>query len=133
MDATFSQKRLECHNPNPNPKIKEVQRQKLSRIKMAINEFHPFASSVHANAMSGMISVAPQAVSKPQYVQVPIAVVGMACRLPGHCNNPVALWEFLKRGGIAHNEAPESRFNLDAHHDGSRKPKVRSLTLVYVI
>lgn len=58
-----------------------------------------------------------------KFIQEPIAVVGMACRLPGNNNSPLALWDFLKRGGIAHNEAPESRFNLSTHHDGSKKPK----------
>ncbi|KGO72702.1 Acyl transferase/acyl hydrolase/lysophospholipase [Penicillium italicum] len=57
------------------------------------------------------------------FSQEPIAVVGMACRLPGHSNSLKALWDFLERGGIAANEAPESRFNLKAHHDGSKKPK----------
>lgn len=58
-----------------------------------------------------------------KYTQDPIAVVGMACRLPGNSNSPHALWEFLERGGCAHNEVPESRFDLDSHHDGSKKPK----------
>ena len=56
-------------------------------------------------------------------VQEPIAVIGMGCRLPGQSNSPTALWNFLKAGGIAANEAPESRFNLKSHHDGSKKPK----------
>lgn len=60
---------------------------------------------------------------KQQYVQEPVAVVGMACRLPGDSNSPAALWNFLERGGSADNEAPESRFNLRNHHDGSKKPK----------
>ncbi|KAF4452204.1 Acyl transferase/acyl hydrolase/lysophospholipase [Fusarium austroafricanum] len=57
------------------------------------------------------------------HVTVPIAVVGMACRLPGHCNSPHALWEFLKGGGVAKNTPPASRFNLDGHFDASRKPR----------
>lgn len=61
--------------------------------------------------------------TKQQYVQEPVAVVGMACRLPGNSNSPAALWDFLERGGSADNEAPESRFNLQKHHDGSKKPK----------
>ncbi|KAL8645664.1 MAG: hypothetical protein Q9226_007199, partial [Calogaya cf. arnoldii] len=65
----------------------------------------------------------PNMVSKQQYVQEPVAVVGMACRLPGNSNTPAALWDFLERGGSADNEAPESRFNLKNHHDGSKKPK----------
>ncbi|KAK6856599.1 hypothetical protein PG995_006786 [Apiospora arundinis] len=52
----------------------------------------------------------------------PIAVVGMACRLPGHSNSPRELWDFMMRGGIADNATPATRFNLDGHFDGSRKP-----------
>ena len=57
------------------------------------------------------------------YVQEPVAVVGMACRLPGESNSPSQLWDFLMRGGIAKNEAPETRFSLSTHHDGSKRPK----------
>ena len=60
---------------------------------------------------------------KRKYVQEPVAVIGMACRLPGDSNSPAALWDFLERGGSADNEAPETRFNLKTHHDGSKKPK----------
>ncbi|RYP61239.1 hypothetical protein DL771_010199 [Monosporascus sp. 5C6A] len=55
--------------------------------------------------------------------QVPIAVVGMACRLPGHSSSPTALWDLLQRGGIAKNEPPPSRFNLAGHHDQHRRPR----------
>ena len=58
-----------------------------------------------------------------KYVQDPIAVVGIACRLPGNNNSPHALWKFLMDGGIADNDAPETRFNLKGHFDGSRRPK----------
>ncbi|KAL2000896.1 hypothetical protein VTN02DRAFT_2484 [Thermoascus thermophilus] len=59
---------------------------------------------------------------RPQYIQVPVAIVGLACRLPGNSNSPTALWDFLERGGIAINEPPRSRFNLRGHYDGSTKP-----------
>lgn len=55
--------------------------------------------------------------------QVPIAVIGMACRLPGHCNTPHALWSFLERGGVAENEPPASRFSLPGHFDKDRRPR----------
>ncbi|KUI66526.1 Lovastatin diketide synthase LovF [Cytospora mali] len=62
--------------------------------------------------------------ARPPYRQEPIAVVGMACRLPGESNTPKALWDFLMRGGIADcTQVPESRFNHAAHYDGSTKPK----------
>ena len=60
---------------------------------------------------------------KTAHVQVPVAIIGMACRLPGESDSPHKLWDLLERGGIARNEAPESRFNLRTHHDGSKKPK----------
>ncbi|KAK0639938.1 hypothetical protein B0T16DRAFT_338800 [Cercophora newfieldiana] len=54
--------------------------------------------------------------------QEPIALVGMSCRLPGGCNTPQALWDFLMQGKIADNRPPASRFNLDGHYDGSGRP-----------
>ncbi|KAK1579370.1 reducing type I polyketide synthase [Colletotrichum navitas] len=58
-----------------------------------------------------------------QRSQVPVAVVGMACRLPGHSNSPTLLWDFLQRGGIAKNEPPATRFSLSGHHDEHRRPR----------
>lgn len=58
-----------------------------------------------------------------QYVQVPVAVVGLACRLPGNNNSPTALWDFLANGGCADTTPPKSRFNFKGHYDGSGKPK----------
>lgn len=55
--------------------------------------------------------------------QVPVAIVGMGCRLPGHSNSPTELWNFLKKGGIAANDPPATRFNLDGHHDKHRRPR----------
>lgn len=55
------------------------------------------------------------------FVQQPIAVVGMACRLPGDSNSPKALWDLLLRGDVAENKAPASRFNLETHYNGSTK------------
>ena len=91
---------------------------------MALNDsgFVPDA----ARAVAVVAETIKSAVSdtiKARYVQTPIAIVGMACRLPGESSNPLALWDFLKKGGIATNEAPESRFKLATHHDGSKKAK----------
>ena len=58
----------------------------------------------------------------PDHAQDPIAVVGLACRLPGNSNSPTAFWDFLANGGIAENEPPSSRFNFGGHFDGSMKP-----------
>jgi acyl transferase domain-containing protein len=53
---------------------------------------------------------------------VPVAVCGMACRLPGGIVSPQQLWEFLCDGGDANTEAPSSRFNISAYESVKRKP-----------
>lgn len=54
--------------------------------------------------------------------QEPLAIVGLACRLPGGNSSPGKLWDFLEEGKIASNAVPSSRFNFAGHWDGSRKP-----------
>ncbi|KAK7912259.1 Fumagillin dodecapentaenoate synthase [Apiospora marii] len=54
--------------------------------------------------------------------QTPIAVVGLACRLPGSCNSPEQFWKFLLEGAIADSTPPSSRFNLAGHYDGTLRP-----------
>ncbi|KAF3762831.1 hypothetical protein M406DRAFT_45232 [Cryphonectria parasitica EP155] len=51
---------------------------------------------------------------------IPIAIVGMACRLPGECSSPSKLWDFLCEGKSSWKpKAPKDRFNWDAfsHED----------------
>lgn len=62
------------------------------------------------------------AMPKDSGSRAPIAIVGMALRLPGHCITPKDLWDFMKRGGVATTKPPQNRFNLSGHYDGSRKP-----------
>ncbi|KAL9094793.1 MAG: hypothetical protein Q9165_003064 [Trypethelium subeluteriae] len=51
--------------------------------------------------------------------QEPIAIVGLACRLPGHNNTPTELWRFLRNGEQAGIDPPPSRFNPAGHYNGS--------------
>lgn len=50
--------------------------------------------------------------TKSQFQQEPVAVVGFGCRLPGGNHSPQKLWNFLAEGGVASNKVPESRFNI---------------------
>lgn len=52
----------------------------------------------------------------------PIAICGMACRLPSGIKTPQQLWEFLLAGGDARSKVPESRYNIEAFYDPSGKP-----------
>ncbi|KAJ2991088.1 hypothetical protein NUW58_g2648 [Xylaria curta] len=54
----------------------------------------------------------------------PVAICGMACRLPGGVDSDSSFWEMLvkKRSGQTP-KVPESRFNIDAHyHENLARP-----------
>ena len=52
----------------------------------------------------------------------PIAIVGMACRLPGDADSPEALWQMLRGGVDAITEVPADRWDVDEfyHPDPSQ-------------
>ncbi|EED19830.1 polyketide synthase, putative [Talaromyces stipitatus ATCC 10500] len=54
----------------------------------------------------------------------PIAIVGMACRLPGGINSSSSLWEALKeKQSMQTPKVPASRFNIDAYlHERLDRP-----------
>ncbi|PLB34720.1 polyketide synthase [Aspergillus candidus] len=55
---------------------------------------------------------------KPHHVDSDdIAVVSMACRLPGGIETPEAFWELLERGGDATTDVPPERWDADALYD----------------
>ena len=47
----------------------------------------------------------------------PIAVIGMACRLPGGIDSPELFWDALLRGDDLITEIPPDRWDLDEHYD----------------
>lgn len=47
----------------------------------------------------------------------PIAVIGMACRLPGGIDSPQRLWEALVRGEDLVTEIPADRWDADEYYD----------------
>jgi polyketide synthase 5 len=48
---------------------------------------------------------------------VPVAVIGMACRLPGGIESPNQLWEALLRGDDFVTEVPRDRWDVDEYYD----------------
>jgi acyl transferase domain-containing protein len=46
-----------------------------------------------------------------------MAVVGLACRLPGGSNSPAAFWKMLLEGGDGIVEVPAERFDIDEVYD----------------
>ncbi|RFZ32131.1 Phthioceranic/hydroxyphthioceranic acid synthase [Mycobacterium marinum] len=47
----------------------------------------------------------------------PVAVIGMACRLPGGIGSPEELWEALLRGDDLVTEIPADRWDADEYYD----------------
>lgn len=52
----------------------------------------------------------------------PIAICGMACRLPGGISSPPEMWDFLMAKRDARTRVPRTRFNIDAYHSNVSKP-----------
>ncbi|KAK1968596.1 polyketide synthase [Colletotrichum sublineola] len=46
-----------------------------------------------------------------------LAIVGMACRMPGDADTPERFWELLAQGRDTHTVVPPDRFDLGAHFD----------------
>jgi len=58
----------------------------------------------------------------------PVAIVGMACRMPGGAEDPEAFWEFLRDGGDGTSEIPSTRWDVDRYYDPSTEAAGRMYT-----
>ncbi|KAI1762104.1 putative polyketide synthase [Hypoxylon sp. FL1150] len=54
-------------------------------------------------------------------MQSKLAVVGMACRLPGGATTTDEFWEILENGRDVHTEIPPDRFDVNTHYDPEGK------------
>lgn len=59
---------------------------------------------------------------------IPVAVIGMACRLPGGIDSPELLWEALLRGDHLITEIPADRWDADEYYDPERGVPGRSMS-----
>jgi polyketide synthase 5 len=58
----------------------------------------------------------------------PVAVIGMACRLPGGIDSPELLWEALLRGDDLITEIPADRWDADEYYDPEPGVRGRSVS-----
>ncbi|PYI34570.1 ketoacyl-synt-domain-containing protein [Aspergillus indologenus CBS 114.80] len=56
----------------------------------------------------------------------PLAIVGMALRLPGGVNTPEDFWNFLLNKKDGHGQVPGSRYNIDAFYHPTRAGSLRT-------
>lgn len=87
---------------------------------------HPTPAAL-IDALSGKQTV--HAVQEnPSSRNEPVAIIGMACRLPGGANSPDALWKLLTSGIDPVTEIPEDRWPAHAYYDADRTAKGRSVS-----
>lgn len=65
--------------------------------------------------------------------QIPIAICGMACRLPGGLTNPDELWDFLLAKKDGRCRVPKSRYNIDSYYSDTKKPGTVSTEYGYFL
>lgn len=58
----------------------------------------------------------------------PVAIIGMACRLPGGIDSPDAFWRALLRGDDLVTEIPADRWDIEDHYDPERGVQGRSVS-----
>lgn len=80
----------------------------LSRVKLERHDVVDWVKGDHA--------------SPPRLVKdSKLAVVGMACRMPGGANDTELFWQLMVEGRDVHKKVPSDRFDLEAHFDPTGK------------
>ncbi|CAG8370997.1 unnamed protein product [Penicillium salamii] len=79
------------------------------------------------NFNNGGLSELPDcAMSEGKSSEPPIAITGMAMRLPGGVQTAEGFWNFLVEGKDGHGRVPSSRYNINAYQSQSRHHGVRA-------
>ena len=65
--------------------------------------------------------------------QTPMAICGMACRLPGGLTTPEEAWEFLLAKKSGQCRVPESRYNISSYYSATPKPGTISTEYGYFL
>ncbi|PGG97404.1 hypothetical protein AJ79_09216 [Helicocarpus griseus UAMH5409] len=63
----------------------------------------------------------------------PIAICGIACRLPGGISSPKGLWNFLMEGRDARTRVPRTRFNINGYYSPVKRPGTTNTEFGYFL
>ncbi|KAL8376833.1 hypothetical protein RB595_007791 [Gaeumannomyces hyphopodioides] len=97
----------------------------------ATNGARPNGTSTNGGNMNGLNG---HSTSGPRDTpQIPIAICGMACRLPGGLANPDELWEFLLAKKDGRCRVPKTRYNIDTYYSDTKKPGTVSTEYGYFL
>ncbi|BBC31255.1 hypothetical protein SGFS_025490 [Streptomyces graminofaciens] len=84
---------------------------------------HPTPARLTEHLLSSVLSVKENAVARPAAARgpaqtdEPVAIVSMACRLPGGVTDPDGLWRLLEEGRDAVGPFPADRWDVDSLYD----------------
>ncbi|KAI9147411.1 Highly reducing polyketide synthase PKS6 [Paramyrothecium foliicola] len=80
-------------------------------------------NSSHGRASPPLSGLDPLDEDSASNESSPIAIIGMACRLPGNVSSPAEFWELCARARSGYSSVPPNRFNHDAYyHPNPGKP-----------
>ncbi len=81
-----------------------------------------YSNGSSANGFSNGVNGAADGPSAPNTPPMPVAIVGMACRMPGNVATPAEFWELCTRARSGWTEIPKERFdNTRFHHPNPGK------------
>ena len=83
-------------------KEKQEDQKELSQLKRALVAIKDMRAKLEASELAR---------------REPIAIVGMACRFPGHAEDLDSYWQLLSNGVDAVGEVPKTRWDIDAYYD----------------
>ncbi|KAF9880614.1 hypothetical protein CkaCkLH20_01656 [Colletotrichum karsti] len=83
-----------------------------------VNHTNGVNGANHTNGVNGHAN----GVNSLNEKAVPIAICGMGVRLPGGVSTAQEFWEFLINKGDARGRVPESRYNVSAYHEKTKRP-----------
>ncbi|KAI1125429.1 hypothetical protein F5Y10DRAFT_284293 [Nemania abortiva] len=78
-------------------------------------------ASAHVNGVRGVRPSATLHSPLDQHDKEPVAICGMAMRLPGNISSDADFWKLLIEKGDARGPVPADRFNIDAFHSNVDK------------
>jgi len=91
------------------------------------------AHSSIGNGLSHRHTSNGREVESQNIAATPVAIVGMALRLPGAVNSADDLWDLLINKKDGRCRIPGNRYNIDAFHSSSRKPGTVSMQHGYFL
>lgn len=98
------------------------------RLSLPINELLEALKSEIQNLETSIEDLVPWIAKKTTDEGAPrgpsqskIAIVGMACRMPGGATDTDKFWDILEQGLDVHTKIPADRFDVETHYDPAGK------------